>query len=87
METQTSARRISIRSRVTGPCSIGSTFARSALHAAEFLTGRYHPRGGVFGVSTGGERLDLDEKTIGDTFVATSGLSKTSSPSAWELSI
>jgi arylsulfatase A-like enzyme len=35
---------------------------------AEFLTGRYHPRGGVWGVSTGGERLDLDEKTIGDTF-------------------
>ena len=37
---------------------------------AEFLTGRYHPGGGVFGVSTGGERLDLDEKTIGDTFKA-----------------
>jgi arylsulfatase A-like enzyme len=35
---------------------------------AEFLTGRYHVRGGVFGVSTGGERLNLDEKTIGDTF-------------------
>ena len=31
---------------------------------AEFLTGRYHPRGGVHGVSTGGERLNLDEKTI-----------------------
>ncbi len=35
---------------------------------AEFLTGRYHPRGGVWSTSTGGERLDLDEKTIGDTF-------------------
>src|SRR5213596_3073831 len=35
---------------------------------AEFLTGRYHPRGGVFGVSTGGERLNLDERTIGDVF-------------------
>jgi len=35
---------------------------------AEFLTGRYHPRGNVWNVSTGGERLDLDEKTIGDTF-------------------
>ena len=35
---------------------------------AEFLTGRYHPRGGVWNVTTGGERLDLDEKTIGDTF-------------------
>src|SRR3954464_4756541 len=30
---------------------------------AEFLTGRYHARGGVFGVSTGGERLNLDQKT------------------------
>jgi arylsulfatase A-like enzyme len=37
---------------------------------AEFLTGRYHPRGGVFNVSTGGERLNLDEKTIADTFKA-----------------
>jgi len=35
---------------------------------AEFLTGRYHPRGGVHGVSTGAERLNLEEKTIGDTF-------------------
>jgi arylsulfatase A-like enzyme len=37
---------------------------------AELLTGRYHPRGGVRGVSTGGERLDLDEKTIADAFRA-----------------
>lgn len=37
---------------------------------AEFLTGRYHPRGGVWNVSTGGERLDLDEKTIADSFKA-----------------
>ncbi|HUG69882.1 MAG TPA: arylsulfatase [Pirellulaceae bacterium] len=37
---------------------------------AEFLTGRYHPRGGVRGVSTGQERLDLDESTIADTFRA-----------------
>src|SRR5262245_22606108 len=28
---------------------------------AEFLTGRYHARGGVRGVSTGQERLNLDE--------------------------
>src|SRR4051812_13171188 len=35
---------------------------------AEFLTGRYHPRGGVHGVSTGGERLNLDERTIADCF-------------------
>jgi len=37
---------------------------------AEFLTGRYHPRSGVFNVSTGGERMDLVEKTIADTFKA-----------------
>ena len=37
---------------------------------AEFLTGRYHPRGGVHGVSTGGERLNLNEKTIADIFKA-----------------
>ena len=36
----------------------------------EFLTGRYHPRGGVRGVSTGQERLDLGEKTIADAFKA-----------------
>jgi arylsulfatase A-like enzyme len=35
---------------------------------AEFLTGRYHPRGGVHGVTTGAERLNLDEKTIAETF-------------------
>src|SRR4249920_2171967 len=29
---------------------------------AEFLTGRYHPRLGVHSTSTGGERLNLDEK-------------------------
>jgi arylsulfatase A-like enzyme len=37
---------------------------------AEFLTGRWHPRGGVRDVSTGGERLNLDEKTIADAFKA-----------------
>ncbi len=36
----------------------------------EFLTGRYHPRGGVRGVSTGQERLDLSESTIADAFKA-----------------
>ena len=35
---------------------------------AEFLTGRYHPRGGVRGVSEGDERLDLDERTIAQHF-------------------
>ena len=37
---------------------------------AEFLTGRYHARGGVRGVTSGAERLNLDEKTIADTFKA-----------------
>ncbi|MEM9366131.1 MAG: arylsulfatase [Planctomycetota bacterium] len=37
---------------------------------AEYLTGRYHPRGGVRGVSNGAERLNLDEMTIADTFRA-----------------
>ncbi|MEX0977276.1 MAG: arylsulfatase [Pirellulales bacterium] len=37
---------------------------------AEFLTGRYHPRGGVWSTSAGGERLDLDETTIGEVFKA-----------------
>lgn len=37
---------------------------------AEFLTGRYHPRAGVRGVSTGQERLNLDEKTLADALKA-----------------
>ncbi len=37
---------------------------------AEFLTGRYHPRSGVYSTSAGGERMDLDEMTIADTFKA-----------------
>jgi len=37
---------------------------------AEFLTGRYHRRGGVFGVSRGAERLNLDETTIAQDFRA-----------------
>ncbi len=35
---------------------------------AEFLTGRYFARGGVRGVSTGQERLNIDEHTIAQTF-------------------
>lgn len=35
---------------------------------AEFLTGRYHPRSGVRGVTAGAERMDLDETTIADVF-------------------
>lgn len=37
---------------------------------AEFLTGRYHQRSGVYSTSAGGERMDLDEVTIGNTFKA-----------------
>ncbi len=37
---------------------------------AEFLTGRYHPRGGVSGTSLGQERLDLDEHTLAEAFQA-----------------
>ena len=37
---------------------------------AEFLTGRYHLRSGVFSTSAGGERIDLDEMTIAQTFKA-----------------
>lgn len=37
---------------------------------AEFLTGRWHPRGGVRGVSTGAERLDLGERTVAEAFAA-----------------
>jgi arylsulfatase A-like enzyme len=35
---------------------------------AEFLTGRYHPRGGVYDTSRGGERLNLGERTIAELF-------------------
>ncbi len=35
---------------------------------AELLTGRYHPRGGVWSTSTGGERLNLGEATIAESF-------------------
>src|SRR6478752_9394208 len=37
---------------------------------AEFLTGRWHPRGGVRGVSIGQERLNLDERTVAEAFKA-----------------
>ncbi len=37
---------------------------------AELLTGRYYPRTGVYGVSAGQERMNLDEKTIADAFHA-----------------
>ena len=37
---------------------------------AEFLTGRHHQRSGVYSTSAGGERMNLDEHTIGDAFKA-----------------
>ncbi len=37
---------------------------------AELLTGRYHLRGGVRGVSSGDERLNLDERTLAEAFRA-----------------
>ena len=39
-----------------------------ALLRAEFLTGRYHQRSGIYSTSAGGERLDLDESTIAETY-------------------
>lgn len=54
---------------------------------AEFLTGRYHPRTGVYGVSTGQERMDLGEKTIADAFkcagYATGAFGKWHNGSQW----
>ena len=54
---------------------------------AEFLTGRYHPRTGVRGVSTGLERLNLDEKTFADSFknagYATAAFGKWHNGSQW----
>lgn len=37
---------------------------------AEFLTGRYHARTGVRGVSTGQERMNLDERTLAEALKA-----------------
>ncbi|MCL2624903.1 MAG: sulfatase-like hydrolase/transferase [Planctomycetaceae bacterium] len=37
---------------------------------AEFLTGRYHLRSNVFGVTMGRERMSLEETTVADMFLA-----------------
>ncbi len=54
---------------------------------AEFLTGRYHSRTGVYGVSIGQERMDLDERTIADAFksagYATGAFGKWHNGSQW----
>ncbi|WP_009958937.1 arylsulfatase [Verrucomicrobium spinosum] len=54
---------------------------------AEFLTGRYHPRTGVRGVSSGQERMDLGEKTLADTLksagYATGAFGKWHNGSQW----
>ena len=69
--TPTSPRRTSTRSPARAPrfdrffvCPV------CAPTRAEFLTGRYHPRTGVRGVTTGEERLNLDEQTIAEVFKA-----------------
>ncbi|MES2695913.1 MAG: arylsulfatase [Verrucomicrobiota bacterium] len=54
---------------------------------AEFLTGRYHSRGGVSGVSTGRERLNPDERTVAHLFkgagYATGAFGKWHNGSQW----
>jgi arylsulfatase A-like enzyme len=54
---------------------------------AELLTGRYHSRGGVRGVSTGEERLNLDERTMAEAFksagYATGAFGKWHNGSQW----
>lgn len=60
--------------RVDSLARTGTLFERFFVCAvcaptrAEFLTGRYHSRGGVRGVSVGEERLNLDEGTIAESF-------------------
>ena len=48
---------------------------------AEILTGRHHVRTGVYDVSLGGERINIDEETIADVF-KTSGY-KTAAYGKW----
>jgi arylsulfatase A-like enzyme len=59
---------------IDGLASSGVSFERFYVSPvcsptrAEILTGRYHVRGGVYSTSAGGERLNLDETTMGDVF-------------------
>ncbi|WP_231749272.1 arylsulfatase [Tautonia plasticadhaerens] len=54
---------------------------------AEFLTGRYYPRTGVRGVSTGQERMGLGERTVAEAFkhaaYATGAFGKWHNGSQW----
>ena len=57
--------------RLAGDGAIFHNFYAQAVCSptrAELLTGRYHPRGGVYSTSAGGERLDLDETTLAQVF-------------------
>lgn len=68
----TQVRTPNIDSLARGGASLDRFFVNAvcAPTRAEFLTGRYHPRTGVRGVSTGQERLNTDEKTLADVFKA-----------------
>ena len=58
--------------RIDSLAADGAIFSRfyvqpvCAPTRAEMLTGRYHPRTGVRGVSTGQERMNIDESTLAD---------------------
>ena len=65
------ARRTSTRWRATGRCSSGSSSARSARRRGPSSSPAAIIRAAACAdVSTGGERLNLDEKTIADVFKA-----------------
>ena len=61
---------------IDGLARVGATFTHFYVSPvcsptrAELLTGRYHPRSGVYATSTGGERMDLDETTLAEVFQA-----------------
>ncbi len=61
---------------IDGLAKVGARFERFFVcpvcspTRAEFLTGRYHSRSGVYSTSSGGERFDVDERTVADAFQA-----------------